>query len=356
MDNFPAQPDRTRDARPRPDSQKIVIYKLKRQIGVCRTLAYKSSTGYNTAAMKIRYSNAISCRKCLQLSLTVDMMIRFAQLVNSNYDIYKRTGLSEGMPIPSQNAAERIVADMIQDGYYVDFVEMLVRIDREGYMGRRYDLKGLNNVVISLVDEGYSFDKVSGQFFENQQEHISLNWGRLQEGDERKMTVLRLDIAGNSALVKNNPRSKIEKAYNDMRNIVNQIVTSRLGRLWSWEGDGVIAAFLLGQMEKMAVYAGMEILHELFFYNRLRNPLSSPINVRLGVQIGQVRYSDSTIERLKNEPVKQATFLETLAPNNAMSVSYNLYMNMDQSTLNLFSDEKISGGCKYRLYAMGTEK
>ena len=302
--------------------------------------------------MKIRYANTVCCRKCLQVSLPVDMMIRFAQLVNPNYNIYRRTGLSEGMPIPSQNAAERIVADMIQDGYYVDFVEALIRIDREGYMGSCYDLKGLGNVVASLMDEGYSFDKVSGQFFENQEEHISLNWGRLQEGDERKMAVLRLDIAGNSALVKNNPRPRIEKAYNDIRGIVNRIVTSRLGRLWSWEGDGVIAAFLLGPMEKMAVYAGMEILHELFLYNRLRNPLSSPINVRLGAQIGQVRYSDDAIERLKNETVKQATFLETLAANNALSVSFNLYINMDQGTLNLFSDEKISGGCKYRLYTM----
>ena len=306
--------------------------------------------------MKIKYASTISCRKCLQLSLSVDMMVRFVQLVNSGYNIYKRTGLSEGMPIPSQNAAERIVADMVQDGYYVDFVEALVRIDREGYMGTRYDLKGLNNVVVSLTEEGYNFDKVTGQFFENQQEHISLNWGRLQEGDERKMTVLRLDIAGNSALVKNNPRPKIEKAYKDMRNIVDRIVTSRLGRLWSWEGDGVIAAFLLGPMEEMAVYAGMEIIHELFFYNRLRNPLSSPINVRLGAQIGQVRYSDNEIERLKNDPIKQATFLENLAANNSLSVSYNLCLNMDQRTLSLFGDEKNRGGCKYRLYTMGQEK
>ena len=306
--------------------------------------------------MKIKYANATNCRKCLQLSLSVEMMIRFAQLVNPRYNIYKRTGLEEGMPIANQNAADRIVADMIQDGYYIDFVETLVRIDKEGYMGRRYDLKGLNNVVTSLIAEGFSFDKVSGLFFENQQEHISPNWGRLQEGDERKMTILRLDIAGNSVLVKNNSRPKINKAYNDIRSIVDKAVTSRLGRLWSWEGDGAIAAFLFGPMEKMAVYAGMDIIHELFFYNRLRNPLDSPVNVRLGAQIGQVRYSDNEMERLKNETVKQATFLEALAVNNGLSVSYNLYINMDQNTLNHFSAEKTTGGAKFRLYTIGLEK
>lgn len=306
--------------------------------------------------MKIRYANAICCRKCLQLSLSADMMVRFAELVYPRYNIYKRLGLNEGMPIPNQTAAERIVADLVRDGYYIDFVEALVRIDREGYMGARYELKGLSNVVASLIDEGFSFDKVSGQFFENQSEHISPNWGRLIEGDERKITVLRLDIAGNSVLVRNNPRSKIEKAYSDIRNIVSRSVTSRFGRLWSWEGDGALAAFLFGPMEKMAISAGMEIIHELFFYNRLRNPLDSPVNVRLGAQIGQVRYSNNELERLKNDAVKQAVFLEGLAVNNTLSASYNIAFNMDQNMLSLFTREKISGGCKYRLYGMGLEK
>ena len=306
--------------------------------------------------MKIKYANAVCCRKCLQLSLSVDMMIRLAQEVYPQYNIYRRIGLSEGIPIGSQHAAERIVADMIQDGYYVDFVEALVRIDRDGYMGANYELKGLGNVVASLIGEGFSFDKVSGQFFENQQEHLSPNWGRLLEGDERKMTVLRFDIVGNSALVKNNPRQSIEKAYNDLRAIVSRAVISRLGRLWSWEGDGALAAFLFGPMEQMAVSAGMEIIHELFFYNRLRNPLNSPVNVRLGAQIGQVRYSDNETERLKNDTVKQAVFLESLAVSNSLSVSYNLCFNMDQNSLDLFSPEKSSGGCKFRLYSMGLEK
>ena len=145
--------------------------------------------------MKIKNVNSSCCRKCLQLSLPVDTMIRFAKLVNPSYDIYKRTGLKEGMPFPNQIAAQRIVTDMIADGYYVDFVETLLRVDAEGHMGSRYHLKGLDSVVDGLIDEGYCYDKERGQFFENQQERVSLNWGRLNEGDERRMTILRLDIA-----------------------------------------------------------------------------------------------------------------------------------------------------------------
>ena len=306
--------------------------------------------------MKIKSANTRSCMKCLQLSLPVDMMLGFAILVNPNYDFHKRSGYKEGMPIPNDKAAEQIVTDMIQDGFFVDFVEFLLRVDAEGYMGRQYTMWGMNNVVTGLINEGYNFDKTSGRFIENPRERISPGWGRLQEGDERKMTILRVDIAGNSALVKSNPRSKIEKAYKEIRNIVHRAVTNRLGRLWSWEGDGAIAAFLFGSMEKMAVYAGMEIIHEIFFYNRIGNPLDSPINVRLGAQIGQVRYSDNEVERLKNDTVQQATLLEALATNNSLSVSYNLYINMDRNTLNNFGDEKFRGGLKYRLYTIGIGK
>ena len=305
--------------------------------------------------MKIKNVTSSYCKKCLQLSLPVNMMIRFARLVNPNYDMYKRAGLKEGMPISNQNAAQQIVTDIIHDGYFIDFVEALIKIDAKGYMGRKYSLRGLDKIVDGLIDEGYSYDKIHGQFFENQRERISPNWGRLNEGDERKMTVLRLDIAGNSILVKKNPRTKIETAYNDLRNIVYRSVTSRLGRLWSWEGDGALAVFLFGQMEKMAVFAGMEIIHELFFYNRTRNPLDSPINIRIGAHIGQVWYYDSELERLKNETAKQAIIYEELAPNNALSVSFNLHITMEPFILKLFSDDKNEKGLNYRLYSMGIE-
>ena len=306
--------------------------------------------------MKIKSINLSLCRRCLEASLSLEDIIRFAQLVYPGYDIYKRMGIKEGRLLIKKNTAQRIVADMIESGYYIDFVELLVRIDSNGFMGHRYPFRGLDDVIGSLINEGYIFDEGSGQFFENQDERISCNWGRLKEGDERKMTVLWIDIAGNSMLVKNNSRSKIESAYKDIRDIVERSVTSRFGRLWSWEGDGALAAFLFGSMEKTVIFAGMEILHEMFFYNRLRNPLDSPIKLRLGAHIGQVKYSDSEMERLKNETIKEATFLESLAADNSLSVSYNLYITMDQHVLNLFSSQKNDRGRKYRLYKMGIEK
>jgi class 3 adenylate cyclase len=289
-------------------------------------------------------------------SLQVDMMIRLAQLVNPGYDIYQRLGLKEGMPVSNHTAAQCIVADLIERGYFVDFVETLIRVDNGGYMGRSYALKGLDDVINGVVQGGYSFDQTTGRFFENQRERISENWGRLREGNEQQMTVLRLDIAGNSVLVRQNSAAAIQRAYAEMRTVVSRAVIGRLGRLWSWEGDGALAVFMFGHKERAAVFCGMDILHELFFFNKLKNPLSTPIKLRLGVHIGTVRYHEDAVERLKNDAVKQAVALEGSAAANSMAVSHNLFISMDKIILDLFTPEKTSRGGRYRQYSISQEK
>ena len=292
-----------------------------------------------------------SCRKCLYTSLSVADMIRFATMVNPEYDIYKRSGYPEGYPIANQDAAGRIVTDMVQDGLYVDFVETLIRVDTEGYMGHRYDLKGMNEVVSGVIQAGYSYDKTTGQFFENQKERVSRNWGRLVEGDERRMAVIRLDIAGNSILVKENQKTLIDKAYGDLRKIVTKAVVSRLGRLWTWEGDGALGAFMLGDYSRMAIFAGMEILNEMFLYNKMGNPLKSEIKLRLSVHSGNMVYSNSEAECIKEDTVRKAIALESkAAAPNSLVISESLAVTRDQALLDIFSNTKAVSADKYRIY------
>ena len=69
------------------------------------------------------------CRKCLISSISVDDILRFAGMTISDYNIYARSGLPRSYPISGQDAAHQVVNDMIQDGYYVDFVELLIKIN-----------------------------------------------------------------------------------------------------------------------------------------------------------------------------------------------------------------------------------
>jgi class 3 adenylate cyclase len=289
-------------------------------------------------------------------SLDLDDMISFARQVLPAYDLRKNLGVSERIPVSNYTAAQRIIQDMDGTGHFIDFVEFLIKVDNQGFMGRTFSMRGLDGVVDAVVREGYLYDKTACQFFENQRERISLNWGRLKNGDERQMSVLRLDIAGNSMLVKNNPQNKIRAAYGALREIVSRSVTSRFGRLWSWEGDGALAVFFPGPKERAAVFCGMDILHEVFFYNKLENPLADPIKLRIGAHVGKLRYFDDSLERLKNEAVKETVKLEESVPSDSMGVSYNLFITMDQGILNLLGPEKNKSGGKYRIYQVSQEK
>ena len=296
------------------------------------------------------------CRKCLQISLPATEMIRFAKMVYPGYDIYKRTGYPQGHPIAPNDAASRIVVDMIQDGFYVDFVEMLIKVDSQGYMGHRYPLRGLDDVITDVIQSGYSYDNTTKQFYENQRERITRNWGRLLEGDERHMAVLRLDIAGNSILVKENPKQLIEKAYGDLRKIVTKAVVTRIGRLWTWEGDGALGVFMLGNYSRMAICAGMEILNEIFLYNKIGNPLNADIKLRISVYSGDLVYSESETECLKADIVRKAVTLESKAAvPNSLVISENLAVSQDQALLDIFSNTKTLSTDKYRIYQVSQE-
>ena len=296
------------------------------------------------------------CRKCLHSSISSEDMLRFARMVYPNYDIYKNSGYKKGHLISSQETANLIVIDMLRDGYYVDFVELLIRIDTKGFKSQCYALRGLDDVIDDVINAGYSFDEGTGQFFEDQSQQVTRNWGRLLEGDERQMAVLRLDIAGNSLLVKENPKPLVDRAYDDLRKIVTQAIVSRLGRLWMWEGDGALGVFMLGDYSSKAIYAGMEILNEMFIFNKKHNPLNSNINLRIAVHSGSLVYTEKETQYSKADVVRNAITLESKAAvPNSLVISESLALAQSQSLLNIFSDVKKISSEKFRIYRVFQE-
>ena len=299
------------------------------------------------------------CRKCLAASLSVEQMNRFAKMTNPDYDIHKSFGFSKGRPIGVHDAADRIVADMVQDGYYINFIETLIKLDSKGYMGNRFPFRGLDDVISDVINAGYSYDKTTGMFFEDQNKHVTRNWGRLMEGDERMMAVMRLDIAGNSVLVRNNPKPLVDKAFGDIRKIVSRAVVSRLGRLWIWEGDGALAVFMLGDYSRLAIFTGMEILNEMFIFNKVNNPLDAKINLRISVHSGLIAYSENETKNSKSEVVQTAFSLEAKAAvPGSLVVSESLAMSQDQALLDIFGNIKNvpNSTDKYRMYQVTQEK
>ncbi len=223
-------------------------------------------------------------------ALTVELMQKLAGRVIPDYDLHRQSGFPPQIPIPQRDAAQVIARDMVRKGQLLRFAEVLIEVERNGIMGRPLALRFLPRLIDEIQSLGFVFKAEYGQFVEGGQGARTRGWGVLQEGATYEFSFLRMDIAGSTELVRKYPRSEVLRAYGDMKKLLSGIVERRDGRIWHWEGDGGIAAFLFGAKNVQAVLAGMEMLMELFMYNLLHCSFAGDLHVRLAVHTGPCQF------------------------------------------------------------------
>ncbi len=237
-------------------------------------------------------------------------MVHIAKDLMPGYNLHERMGIRESMAIPNLDASRRIIDDLIRDDRFLDFVSYLIRYEEEGIMGRRISVAYLREILKEVYSQGYLFDKDQRMFVEDPRIRKTRNWGVLRPGNEYTICFLRIDIAGNTELVKSNSTDTVHRSYGFLRETVHASVERRNGRVWMWEGDGGVAAFFFGNRNQAAALAAMEILHELFLYNKTGCPLSTPLSVRIGVHSGLCEYTEDNAALIKSETLQQLVNLE----------------------------------------------
>jgi len=287
---------------------------------------------------KVRSNLALVAKKSLSESLTPDMICRVASdVIAPGYDVRARTSIPESFPVSSQLAAGIVVDDAIDAGRFLHLVERMARLDREGFMGRSWRMANMREIFKGIEAEGYLWDADTEHFMEDPRTRRTANWGRLVEGEENRFSLLRVDVVRNSRIVREHGEAMARDAYDDLRVLITRCVEHRTGRIWSWEGDGALAAFLFGHSTTGAVLAGMALLHELFLYDRIHNSLGEPLLVRAAVHTGPVRWSSTMGEIAKQETVLEAMEAESRwTPPGALSVTPAVAPTLDRVILDRF--------------------
>jgi class 3 adenylate cyclase len=226
----------------------------------------------------------------LAQSLTVELMEKLAGRVIPDYDLHRQSGFPPQIPIPQRDAAQLIARDVVRLGQLRRFTEALIEVERDGLMGRSVTMRFLPRLIDEIESLGFVFKQEYGQFVEGGEGARTKGWGVLQEGSTYEFSFLRMDIAGNSKLVRKYPKSEVLRAFADLRRLLSAIVERRDGRIWHWEGDGGIGAFLFGTKNVQAALAGMEMLLELFMYNLTQCSLAGDLHVRLAVHTGPCQF------------------------------------------------------------------
>jgi class 3 adenylate cyclase len=292
-----------------------------------------------------------SCAKALSESMDVPTIVHLAKDMFSGYDIYARTGYRESMAVPNRLAARQVVEDAIDRNQFLRLVTRLVHAHDVGIMGRRYQISRLREILKGVYELGFIFDSANDMFVEDSRVRKTRNWGVLEPGVEYTITFLRIDICGNTELVRTHRTDVIDATYEDLRKIVTEVCERRNGRVWLWEGDGGIVAFHLGSKHANAVLSAMEIVHSLYLYNPTRCRLDRPLLVRLAVHAGPCEYTDNPEELKKIETIREIFEIEKCTKPGTVHVSIVVRVMLDELIVSQLTpvDHRKNGHYRYEL-------
>lgn len=296
--------------------------------------------------------------KALSESMDVNVMTHMAKDIIDGYDLFQRTGFRESMVVPQRDAARQIVSDMVREGVFFTLITTLIQFHTTGYKGRIYPISYLKDIVRMLNDQcGYIYDPENMLFVEDPAVRRTRNWGAFIEGRDYVLSFLRLDIVGNSQLVRKYPEKLIHATYGDFRTIVTAAIDKRNGRIWNWEGDGGLIAFYFANKSLLATLSGMEILNELFIYNTLHCRLGEPIKVRVAVNTGLCMYTEDLEELMKNDVIKETVTIESkYTKPGTMTISPTVSSKLDASLLASFTPITTDTRTKLHAYGITLEK
>jgi class 3 adenylate cyclase len=279
------------------------------------------------------------------------------RLLNRYYDLHERTGFQSSIPVPKLDAARQVINDVRASGKFLEFVNLLLQMQEQGLVGRTYQLPHLRELVRGVHDLGFDYDQETRMFVEDPRVRKSPNWGVLREGEPYVFTFVRLDVVDNSTLVRRFARQRVEQAYGDLAAIVGRCVDRQNGRVWSWEGDGGLAAFFFSNKNTVATLAAVSIIHELFFYNHLMPRLEVPLEVRVAVHNGVAEYTSNVEEIKKNETIKRTIQIESKYTRpSSVTVSNTVYTTLEPRVANQLSPVTAPGADGCHSYQIRWEK
>jgi len=307
--------------------------------------------------MQITRNLAILCARALKESMDMRDMCHLAKRLIPDYDLYKQSGFPESFAIPSIDAAKQIVSDIVDSNLFFQLIQNLIHMNQEGFMGRKIPISYLNDILKYIYSSGYIFDSENQIFVENPRIQKTRNWGALQEGESYALAFLAIDIIGNTKIVQKYSKEIVETTYTELNFIVQNAIDKRNGRFWMWEGDGGVISFFFGNKNLDATLAAVEIMNNVFLYNRTICKLTEPLRIRISVHSGVCEYTERNDYLKKLEVMKIIAEMEkTHSTAHSICISYPVRMMLDGFIADQFVPLGSSNTSKYYRYELEWEK
>jgi len=260
------------------------------------------------------------------------------RLILRCYDSNEAAGQRNHISLSSHKSAGLLVEQCEQSDETAALIKLVVEVDDGTVHGRPVRVEGLEEFLGKLIRTGIHYDfKTRKVVAATRNPQDLANWGCLKDGREYDITVISLDIAGNSLRVRKFGTRRMEKLYFNLWSFLREKLTPVDGRIWSWAGDGGIIAFALRDHVARAVRFAVEVQSTVPMFNLTASRTSAAdIALRLGIDTGKVKFSIET-GTIVSDIINSAAHLEKKSTRPGMvSISRSVYDALPQRIASIF--------------------
>lgn len=161
------------------------------------------------------------------------------------------------------------------------------------------------------------------------------------EKTKQRLAFLSVDIVGSTRIKVGQDRLLSERLFREYRYMLEQIFKRYRYRAASWTPDGVMVCF---PQSDLGCAAAKELLKKLPEFNQEKNPLDFSIQVRCGLNAGEVYYDGSTPLELLSDRVLDITgHLQKYAHPDSLLVTEEIFQQLRDKKDFSIGDREVDG-------------
>ena len=270
------------------------------------------------------------------------------KMLSKGFDLNQLSSTPTHVTIAPRIAATVLVDHMEEKKNTADLIKLLTELDNNTILGRPLSIEGMDYFLQQLTMNGYVYDLRKRRVVTLKEDPQELpNWGALKEGKKYPVTVMSLDIVGNSELVKKHGVKTMKKVYTQLWNFLRHHLSHYDGRIWNWAGDGGILAFTFKNHIERSVKFACEVQRTISLFNiDAANPIDDTIQLRIGIHSGKLIYHNEA-GQIVSEVINLAAHLEKQAAKPGyIAITDEVYNNLSPKCQKLFEGNGLFEGTK----------
>ncbi len=265
------------------------------------------------------------------------------KIIYKHYNGHKAAGVKNHITMSPRKCANALVQFLNDSKKTFQLIKLIIEMDDSSLNGKSITIEGLEAYLNKLAKSSIYYDFKKRKLHHSKKDALEMiNWGTLKDGKTYNITVMSLDIVGNSKLVKKYGTKTMEKVYFRLRSFVEQKVLDYEGRIWNFAGDGGLIAFTFNEHTTRAALCALDIRAALSVFNiRPDLPIKDNITLRLALDTGKIKFSDNT-GHIVSDIINYVAHLEksgTLP--GEISISENVKKELATKVAKVFSDKNM---------------